>query len=128
MTNFAKSSFLIALQTIDCKLATAVKRGLFKISRKATFQTIPIHVLEISAKLQNAEIYTAILLKSVSITDTHATISKILVTLTGDFSRGVSFSTIIGGRIEQVEFKERYLKRFSGNFLKLSKQVFAKIL
>ena len=32
-----------------------VKRGLFEIYRKATFWNIPIHVLEISAKLQNAE-------------------------------------------------------------------------
>ena len=62
-----------------------------------------MHVLEISAKLQNAEIYTVALLKSVSITDAHRTISKILGTLTGNFSCGVSFSTIIGGGIGQVE-------------------------
>ena len=64
-------------------------------------------MLEISAKLQNAEIYTVTLLKSVSITNAHPTISKILVTLTGNFSSGVSFSTVIGGRIGQVELLKR---------------------
>ena len=100
------------MKTVDCKLATAVKRGLSRkvsreISRKATFQNMRIHVLEISAKLQNAEIYTVTLLKSVSITDTHPTISKILGTLSEIFSSGVSFSTIIGGRIGQVELLKR---------------------
>ena len=92
--------------------ATAVKRGLSRknsrgISRKATFRNIPINVLGISAKLQNAEIYTVTLLKSVSITDAHSAISKILGTLTENFSSGVSFSTIMGGRIGQVEWLER---------------------
>ena len=63
LRNFVKSSFLVALKTVDCKLATVGKRGLCRkvsreISRKATFQNMPIHVLEISAKLQNADIYT----------------------------------------------------------------------
>ena len=112
LTNFVKSSFLEALKTVDCKPATAVKRGLSRkisreISRKATFRNIPIHVLEIPAKLQNAEIYTVTLLKSVSITDAHPTISKILGTLTENFYSGVSFSTIIGGRIGQVELLKR---------------------
>ena len=40
-----------------------------------------MHVLEISAKLQNAEIFPVTLLKSVSITDAHPTISKILGTI-----------------------------------------------
>ena len=61
-------------------------------------------MLEISAKLQNAEIYTVTLLKSVSITDAHSTI---LGTLTGNVSSGVSFSPIIGGRIGQVELRKR---------------------
>ena len=47
LTNFVKSSFLVALKTVDCKPATVVKRGLSRkiyreISRKATFQNIPI--------------------------------------------------------------------------------------
>ena len=80
LTNFVKSSFLVAMKTVDCNPATAIKRELSRkisreISRKATFQNISIHVLEISAKLQNAEIYVT-LLKSVSITDAHPTISK----------------------------------------------------
>ena len=107
LTNFVKSSFLVALKTVDCKPATGVKRGLFEISIKATFRNIPIHVLQISAKLQNAETYTVTLLKSVSITDAHPTTSKILETLTGNFSSGFSFSTIIGGRIGQVELLKR---------------------
>ena len=111
-TNFFKSSFLAALKTVDCKPATAVKRGLSRkisreITRKATFQNIPIHVLEFSTNLQNAEIYTVTLLKSVSITDAHPTISTILGTLTGNFSSGVSFSTIIDGRIGQVKLLKR---------------------
>ena len=97
LTNFVKSLFLIALKTVDCKPATAVKRGLSRkisreISRKATFHNIPIHVLEVSAKLQNAEIYTVTLLKSVSITDAYSTISG---------------GRIIGGRIGQVELLKR---------------------
>ena len=64
-------------------------------------------MLEISAKLQNAEIYSVTLLNSVSITDAHPTISKIIGTLTGSFSSRVSFTTIIGGRIGQVELRER---------------------
>ena len=112
LTNFVKSSFLVALKTVDCKPATAVKRGLSRkisreTSRKATFRNIPIHVLEISEKLQNGEIYTVTLLKSVSITDVHPTISKILGTLTENFSSGVSFSTIISGRIGQAELLKR---------------------
>ena len=112
LRNFVKSSFLVALKTVDCKLPTAVKRGLSRkvsrvISRKATFQNMPIHVLEISTKLQNAEIYTVTLLKSVSVTDAHPTISKILGTLTENFSSGVSFSAIVGGRIGQVELLKR---------------------
>ena len=98
------------MKTVDCKAATAVKRGLSRkisreISRKATFWNIPIHVLEIWAKLQNAEIYTATLLESIS--DAHPTISKILGTLTENFSSGVSVSTIIGGKIGQVELLKR---------------------
>ena len=55
LTNLVESSFLVALKTVDCKRATAVKKGLSRkisreISRKATFRNIP--------KLQNAEIYT----------------------------------------------------------------------
>ena len=56
-----------------------------------------MHVLEISAKLQNAEISPATLLKSVSITDTQPTISKILGKLTGNFCNGVSFSMVMVG-------------------------------
>ena len=66
-----------------------------------------MHVLDISAKLQNAKIYTATLLKSVFITGSHPTISKILGTLTGNFRSGVSFGMIIGGRIRQVELLKR---------------------
>ena len=58
-----------------------------------------MHVLEILEKLQNSEISPVTLLKSVSITDVHRTISKILGTLTTNFSRAISFSTIIGGWI-----------------------------
>ena len=78
-------------------------------------------MLEISAKLQNAEIYTVTLLKSASITDAHPTISKILGTLTGNFSSGVSFSTIIGGR---NCLKGTLLKTFSLEFSKTFKTSF----
>ena len=50
-----------------------------------------MHMLEIPAKLQNAEISPVTLLKNVSITDTHPTISKILGILTENFCNGVSF-------------------------------------
>ena len=72
-----------------------------------------MHVLEISAKLQNAEFFPVAFLKSVSFTDVYPTISKILGTLTGNFSSAVSFSTIIGGWIGQVELlKGTLLKTF----------------
>ena len=112
LTNFVKSSFLVALKTVDCKLATAVKRGLSRkiyreISRKATFSEHANTRLRDLGKVANPEIYTVTLLKSVSITDAHPTISKIIGTLTENFSSGVSFSTIIGGRIGQVELLRR---------------------
>ena len=44
-----------------------------------------MHVLEISAKLQNAEISPVTLLKGVSITDAHPAILKLLGTLTRNF-------------------------------------------
>ena len=51
-------------------------------------------MLEISAELQNAEIYTVTLLKSISITDAHPTVSTILITLTGNFSSGASIAKL----------------------------------
>ena len=84
-----------------------------------------MHVLEISAKFQNAEIYTVTVQKSFSITDAHVTISKILVTLTGNFSSGVSFSTIIGGRINKSNcLKVTLLKTFFWEFPKTFKTSF----
>ena len=56
-----------------------------------------MRMLEISAKLQNAEISPVTLLKSVSIIDAHPTISKILGTLTENFCNGVSFSMVMVG-------------------------------
>ena len=65
----ARSSFLIALQTAECKPATPVKRGLLEMSRRATFRNKPVHVLEFSTDLQNPEIYLANLVKYGSTTD-----------------------------------------------------------
>ena len=53
--------------------------------------------------LQNAEISPVTLLNSVSITDAHPTISKILGTLTGNICSGVSFSMVIDRRIGLVD-------------------------
>ena len=60
-----------------------------------------MHMLEISAKLQNAEISPVTLLKSVSITDAHPTISKVLGTLTGIFCNGVSFNMVMVGGLNK---------------------------
>ena len=57
--------------------------------------------------LQNAGISPVTLLNSVSITDAHPTISKILGTLTGNISSGASFSMIIDRWIGQVDFFKR---------------------
>ena len=57
--------------------------------------------------LQNAEISPVTLLNSVSIKDTHPTISKILGTLTGNICSGVSFSVVRDGRIGQVNLFKR---------------------
>ena len=50
-----------------------------------------IHVIELLAELQNAEISSVILLKSNSTTDALPAISKIIRTLTGFVCDGESF-------------------------------------
>ena len=57
--------------------------------------------------LQNAEISPVTLLNSVFITEAHATISKILGTLTGNICSEVSFSMVVDGRIRQVDLFKR---------------------
>ena len=63
--NLVRRSFLPAFQTVDCYLATPVKRGLLKIS---TFWDIPMHVFAISKELQNGKISLVTLLRNDSIT------------------------------------------------------------
>ena len=61
--------------------------------------------------LQNAEISPITLLKSVSITEAHLTITKIIGTLTENICSGVSLIMVKDGRIGQVEsFKGTLLK------------------
>ena len=61
--------------------------------------------------LQNAEISPITLLKSVSITEAHLTITKIIGTLTESICSGVSLIMVKDGRIGQVEsFKGTLLK------------------
>ena len=82
-------------------------------------------MLEISAKMQNAEIYTVTLLKSVSITDAHPTISKTLVTLTGNFSSGVSIAKLWVGGLDKLNcLKGKLLKTFFWEFSKTFKTSF----
>ena len=76
-----------------------------------------MHVLEISTKLQNAEISPVTLPKSVSITDAHPTISKILGALTGNFCNGVSFMMVmVGGLNKSNCLKGTLLKTFFWEF------------
>ena len=81
-----------------------VNRGLPEISRKANFQNISMHVLEISVKLQNAKISLVTLRKS------------ILETLTQQFQKfsehsrkiiAMELVSVIGGWVEQVELLKR---------------------
>ena len=83
-----------------------------------------MHMLEISAKLQNAEISLVTLLKSASITDAHPTNFKNSPNTHGKFFNGVSFSMAMVGGLNKLNcFKGRYLKCFSRNFLQLPIQV-----
>ena len=76
-----------------------------------------MHMLEISAKLQNAEISPVTLLKSVSITDAHPTISKILGTLTEHFCNRVSLSMVMMGGLNKSNcLKRTLLKTFFWEF------------
>ena len=63
--------------------------------------------------LQNAEISPVTLLNSVFITEAHATISKILGTLTENICSEVSFSMIIDGRIRQGTLLKTFFWEFS---------------
>ena len=71
--------------------ATPVKRGFLEISRRATFQNIPVHVLELLTQLQIAAISPVTLLRSDSTTDTFQVISKSLAILIETNSVGLSF-------------------------------------
>ena len=76
-----------------------------------------MHMLDISAKLHNAEISPVTLLKSVSITDAHPTISKIFGTLTENFCNGVSFSMVTAGELNKSNcLKGTLLKTFFWEF------------
>ena len=59
-----RSLFSVALQTVNCKPATPVKKELLEISGKVAFQNIPMHVLDILVELQNANISPVTLTKS----------------------------------------------------------------
>ena len=41
----ARSLFSVVLQPVDCKFTTLVKREFLKISRGATFQNLPMHLV-----------------------------------------------------------------------------------
>ena len=90
------SLFLVALQIVDRKPATLVKRGLLEIFRKASFRKKPMHVLKFSTVLQNAEISLVTSLKIDSTTTFHHSevilpaILKTLGILTGKICSGVS--------------------------------------
>ena len=117
----ARSSFLIALQTAECKPATPVKRGLLEMSRRATFRNKPVHVLEFSAELQNPEIYPVDLVKYGSTTDVVQEISKLWEHAQQTFAVKPVFSNsrFIGGWIGQLKFfKRNATKTF---FLEFSK-------
>ena len=82
-----------------------------------------MHMLEISAKLQNTEISPVTLLKNVSITDTHPTISKNSRNTHGKFLQLSQFQYGYGGWIEQVELlKRNTTENIFLNFLKLPKK------
>ena len=105
----ARSSFLIALQTAECKPATPVKRGLLEMSRRATFRNKPVHVLEFSTELQNPEIYPANLVKYGSTTDVVQEIFKLWEHAQQTFAVKpvLSNSRVIGRWIEQLKFFKR---------------------
>ena len=95
-----RSSFSVALRTVDCTPATLIKREFFEISKRASFQNIPISV-ECSTKLQNAEIFPATLSKSDFKTDALPKTLKILGILDSKtFAVESGFSIFISGRLE----------------------------
>ena len=53
--NLVSGSFLVGLQTLDCKLATPAKIEYLEIPRRATFRNMPFHVSEFLKELKNAE-------------------------------------------------------------------------
>ena len=61
--------------------------------------------------LQNSETSPVALLNSVSITDAHPTISKILGTLTGNNCSGVSFGMVIEGGVRGLHSAALWAKK-----------------
>ena len=74
--NFVRSSFLVALQTLYCKVATPMKRGFLEISRTVTFRKVPCNSWQ-SCKIL---LLSVTLLKSDSTTDALTAIFIILGT------------------------------------------------
>ena len=86
LINLVRTLFLIALQTVYCKPATPVKKGLLEISRKEH----TMQMLDFSTELQNTEV-SVTLLKGDSTTDALPAILNIFRTNKGNTCGGVSF-------------------------------------
>ena len=92
LRNLVTTLSLVALQPVDCgSTPPPVKRESLKISRRAIFWKIPMHVIELSTELQNAEISHLTLLKGDSTTDSLPATLKILGPLTEIICSGASF-------------------------------------
>ena len=83
-----RSWLLVPLQTVYCKHATPVKRGI--LEKKASYLEHTMHVLDFSTGLQNAEVFVTFL-KIYSSTDALLAILKVLGTNKGNTCGGISF-------------------------------------
>lgn len=76
----------MALQPVECKLATPVKREFLEIS----FRNIAMHLIQFPTELQNSEISPDTSLKNGSVTNTLSAILKTFGTLAGNICGGVT--------------------------------------
>ena len=82
--------------------------GFLKISRRATFWKILIHVKEFWIELEIAEISPVTLLKSDSTTDALLADLTILRKLTENIWGGVSFQSSFGWQIRKLQLLKKY--------------------
>ena len=77
---------------------------------RATFRSIPINLIRVSTKLQNAQISSVTLHKSDFATVALPAILKVFGTITRKIYDGVGFQMVKGGRLESSNCKKNSAK------------------